>query len=711
RLASASSTKCPKTRGRANPEPTLAQAAATSIGSPQAVLTASTPAEQQICVQVIPPEDENGSPLEYHRRILFRRRRTAFDAWLAEFGLIHRLTVPLATSTLSTIWNDYIKDRLADPPFAYQLSQIPHIPDSATAYERLPVRLLTPKPRPRNNGTYTFEEGDFLNDQQIRLNQLLMDSKRPGRNKLCFPEGNILDIWFVLKRSDIMSFLPQISPGLHQCVPRRVMAGFQSDDDLLIATDPWTSVQCDCASTSEVTNTGQTTSGADETHAINDDRIVRVFPDGGGSIGFPYDSPPPSPFPSTPLAPPTPAELTLRADEITLPPLVRSGSLDLAATHGYLRSRGPIFATAPLRRLSQISSIQCPESWKEAVEADSRTLEYSRLGTRRPDSFEVTAFGGREHPTEFVVTGVNLDEAVQNLKLILEQAIDQNDARKLYTPLKRCAIHNEGGDTRSSGDGVLREVINCLLEKLYVKKFSQYFVLKGGDVVAVAGGSSTLHPELISESREREFKVLGAAVAFHLALTGSLPIDISPAMMQYLAHDFDIHSLTEDFLAATAPSSLERVRQWKEIGCAGDVSSTEWRELLSLELGLEAATLRNRTEAQHDWMAAIILQHLVVGLVTAEIKALKIGFEVACPNGYRLIDSIHAFKQGSHDFFLAASKNVIQDFESIRPILRYNVGNLIVSRACDMLHAILRQEQAYVDARSSGEATEEMIRQ
>ncbi|KAG8916932.1 hypothetical protein FRC02_003464 [Tulasnella sp. 418] len=34
-----------------------------------------------------------------------------------------------------------------------------------------------------------------------------------------------------------------------------------------------------------------------------------------------------------------------------------------------------------------------------------------------------------------------------------------------------------------------------------------------------------------------------------------------------------------------------------------------------------------------------------------------------------------------------------------------------VSRACDMLHAILRQEQAYFNARSSGEATEEMIRQ
>ncbi|KAG8937398.1 hypothetical protein FRC03_008189, partial [Tulasnella sp. 419] len=35
----------------------------------------------------------------------------------------------------------------------------------------------------------------------------------------------------------------------------------------------------------------------------------------------------------------------------------------------------------------------------------------------------------------------------------------------------------------------------------------------------------------------------------------------------------------------------------------------------------------------------------------------------------------------------------------------------VMSRACDMLHAILRQEQAYFDARSSGEATEDMIRQ
>ncbi|KAG8912971.1 hypothetical protein FRC02_005732, partial [Tulasnella sp. 418] len=35
----------------------------------------------------------------------------------------------------------------------------------------------------------------------------------------------------------------------------------------------------------------------------------------------------------------------------------------------------------------------------------------------------------------------------------------------------------------------------------------------------------------------------------------------------------------------------------------------------------------------------------------------------------------------------------------------------ILSQACDMLHVILRQEQVYFDARSSGEATEEMIRQ
>ncbi|KAG8951668.1 hypothetical protein FRC03_012402 [Tulasnella sp. 419] len=34
-----------------------------------------------------------------------------------------------------------------------------------------------------------------------------------------------------------------------------------------------------------------------------------------------------------------------------------------------------------------------------------------------------------------------------------------------------------------------------------------------------------------------------------------------------------------------------------------------------------------------------------------------------------------------------------------------------VSQVCDMLHAILRQEQAYFDARSSGKATEDMIRQ
>jgi hypothetical protein len=134
---------------------------------------------------------------------------------------------------------------------------------------------------------------------------------------------------------------------------------------------------------------------------------------------------------------------------------------------------------------------------------------------------------------------------------------------------------HEADTTRSHGPGILHEAFTHLFQG-YLNPISRYFTPKAGDFLSLAPGPFQLHPGFGSPARGRDFKILGAAVLAYLYTMGSIPINLSPILLQLITHQLDVQSLTRDLISSIVPEIYREVIQWRGIGPDASIDHPVW---------------------------------------------------------------------------------------------------------------------------------------
>lgn len=125
---------------------------------------------------------------------------------------------------------------------------------------------------------------------------------------------------------------------------------------------------------------------------------------------------------------------------------------------------------------------------------------------------------------------------------------------------------------RSVGDGVERETVHLAFEQ-YRKNAQKWFIPRSGKYSTIAMSQPLLLQQpTFSSTRLEAISVLGALTGL-MIIYSMAPTPLSPALLQFLLHGCDFHSLTPSFIQEWLPDLYNTLTNWNRLGASGDVES------------------------------------------------------------------------------------------------------------------------------------------
>ena len=119
------------------------------------------------------------------------------------------------------------------------------------------------------------------------------------------------------------------------------------------------------------------------------------------------------------------------------------------------------------------------------------------------------------------------------------------------------------GRVLSVGEGIERETIYLAFDA-YRKEHTKWFLPKSDSYSTIAT-SQSLSPHFdISATRLEALSVFGALTGLMLVY-GVAPTPLSPALIQFLLHGCDLHSLTPAFIQEWFPTLYRTLTDWNAI--------------------------------------------------------------------------------------------------------------------------------------------------
>ncbi|KAG8919438.1 hypothetical protein FRC02_001651 [Tulasnella sp. 418] len=461
--------------------------------------------------------------------------------------------------------------------------------------------------------------------------------------------GETFNLFLAFKLGPLQCQLPGRAPKLHKCITARVEYMFTNDTleqqwDLEQDGAGFHLTSQDLSSDKE--DLGEDSSSEDENAGTATQTVQNPLFQGDTSLNTSISSLLSSNVSRNAPAPSASTPTTSHPDPIRLEPRVfEFGS----------------YIEPYVTGLTTLSIDDWCETTREAANGTPPRTEVIRSGVE---------------PLDLRIQGRNVAEIAEKLLQNARLAVLNNDGTQVIPLSYHISIIGRSVDqephTVSWGKGINIEACTRLFD-IYTESFSQYFIKKAGEFLSLAPGPSAIHSSLASQERLNNMEVLGACVLYFLVATGRLPAGISPFLMQLVVNDFNIHSISKSLVCALAPDVYEMVMEWRALGPAGNVNTEGWRSVfLNLFQDIHPSTLQNRSAAVHDGLESHILQHLLVGPITQEMRAFAKGVMLPFRSGYNISNVICSYDGGSAGFFKVVAGGFIKSFDDIKSLLRFN---------------------------------------
>jgi hypothetical protein len=120
------------------------------------------------------------------------------------------------------------------------------------------------------------------------------------------------------------------------------------------------------------------------------------------------------------------------------------------------------------------------------------------------------------------------------------------------------------------GGGIEVEVIHNLFANFQNHR-DEWFTPRSDGFYTLSTTTLALSPEFVSDSRQRNLAVLGAATAL-LLIRGLPTVPLDPVFLHFLIHDCDLHSIHPSILGEWHPTLKQTISSWIDLGPNGDLS-------------------------------------------------------------------------------------------------------------------------------------------
>lgn len=134
--------------------------------------------------------------------------------------------------------------------------------------------------------------------------------------------------------------------------------------------------------------------------------------------------------------------------------------------------------------------------------------------------------------------------------------------------------HPDGGlsgRVLSVGEGIERETIYLAFD-IYRKESAKWFISRS-DTYSTIATLQSLSPHFdISATRLEALSILGALTGLMLVY-GVAPTPLSPALIQFLLHECDIHSMTPAFIQEWFPSLYRTLMDWNALNASDNIEA------------------------------------------------------------------------------------------------------------------------------------------
>ncbi|KAJ7436551.1 hypothetical protein FB451DRAFT_1417408 [Mycena latifolia] len=327
----------------------------------------------------------------------------------------------------------------------------------------------------------------------------------------------------------------------------------------------------------------------------------------------------------------------------------------------------PTPVQAPTRILRSRAVLQSPTapdvpSLPQAIWNEEWTLTTPVLYEGyREDSLCLAATSGTP-PHSVIYRGESVAEAADELFKALGRCVDDGDFTSILSDDQSAIIYAHGTQRIvSSGEGIVREVMHAAFIKTLTTTGPQWLTARLDHklsllfVRSLGFGPHTFGP------RQQLISVSGALWALML-IKGFAVDPIDPALLQFLIHDCNLHSVHPAFLAEYHPDVKHVLDLWKEAGPTGDINLPPIVSHLATYHDLEVSALKSRDQATHDGLLVEMLYRSVIGSEPPshpDLIALATGFRLPCRNGFTFTRFIRSLEGGSDKFLANVMTSVI----------------------------------------------------
>ncbi|KAG6914371.1 hypothetical protein DXG01_000727 [Tephrocybe rancida] len=265
------------------------------------------------------------------------------------------------------------------------------------------------------------------------------------------------------------------------------------------------------------------------------------------------------------------------------------------------------------------------------------------------------------------VHGSTISQMANAYLAIIDTALEVKDFQRVLFSDRHFLRDDNSG---AHGVGVEDEVLQCLLER-YISEANRgrYLVPAEEELCTLQCMTSFTH---VPSAHLQDMARFGAVVALSL-INGRLPPLVSPALILFLIHDFDLRCLTKEFVGECFPSLRWDLLNWIELGPQGDPRTPELIARFGTYVGTHPSIYIKRDDALHKMLAVELLYKSLLGrdcYRSPEFKAFREGFKLPCVNGFSFCDILRTFEGGPEHFLTLAATCQITCPDDLLPHLQ-----------------------------------------
>ncbi|KAJ7675261.1 hypothetical protein B0H17DRAFT_1140337 [Mycena rosella] len=255
------------------------------------------------------------------------------------------------------------------------------------------------------------------------------------------------------------------------------------------------------------------------------------------------------------------------------------------------------------------------------------------------------------HTRSVMYKGESVSEAADDLLGALGRCVNDGDFTSVLSDDQTAImpVYESGTQTIvSSGEGILHEVVHAAFIKTLTTTGPQWLTPRSDGKLSIlfvrslGFGSYTLWALMM---------IKGFAVD---------PIDV--ALLQFLFHDCNLHSLHPTFLSEWHPIVKNVLDHWKAGGPDGDVNIPLIASHLATFHNIEVSAVSTRDRETHEGLLVEMLYRSVIGSeppLHPDLVALSRGFWLPCRNGFTFTQFIRSVLGGSDTFLVSVMTSVV----------------------------------------------------